>query len=129
MSTSSSHANGFIAQGSLQWVLHKGVVRVVDRVIESAEFAKGVQDVRDACEALRFEKQRLLSACSTYSSKSEVPDSDQVASRAKEVNTALTSFVKTDCRGLLHLGELDYDGFRQFYGNLSPGCSSSNSKG
>ncbi|CAI9280896.1 unnamed protein product [Lactuca saligna] len=50
----------------------KGVVRVIDRVIESAEFAKGVQDAREACEVLGFEKGRQMSGCSTSSSNYEV---------------------------------------------------------
>ncbi|CAI9275841.1 unnamed protein product [Lactuca saligna] len=110
-------------------VLQKGVVRVVKKVIESSEFSKWVLDVREACEALGFEKRRLLSGCSASSGKSEVSDPDQVASRAKEVNTALTSFAETDFVGLFRLGELGYDGFRQFCGKVSVGCSSSDSKG
>ncbi|CAI9298479.1 unnamed protein product [Lactuca saligna] len=72
---------------------------------------------------------RLLSSCSTSSGKSNVLDPDQVVSRPKEVNTALTSFISTDFAGLLHLGELDYDGFHQFCGKLSLGCSSLESEG
>ncbi|CAI9281464.1 unnamed protein product [Lactuca saligna] len=87
------------------------------------------QDVREACEALGFEKRRQLSGFSTSSGKSKVLGHGQVASRAKEVNTVLTSFVKTDFAGLFRLGELGYDGFHQFCGNLSLGGSSSDSKG
>lgn len=43
-----------VARGSLQWLLENGVVPMIDRVIESFEFAKGVQAVCEACEALGF---------------------------------------------------------------------------
>ncbi|CAI9267801.1 unnamed protein product [Lactuca saligna] len=95
-------------------VLEKGVIHAIDRVIENIEFSKGVHDVCEACEELGFEKGRQLVGCSTSSSKSEVLGPSQVASRAKEVKIALTSFVETDFADLFHLGELDYDGFRQF---------------
>ena len=36
---------------------------------------------------------------------------DQVARRAKEVNTTLTSSIEMDFVGLFHLRELYYDGF------------------
>ena len=85
---------------------------MIDRVIESAEFAKGVQHVREAGEALGFERGRQLSGCSRSSGKSEVPGPGQVVSRAKEVNISLTSFTDMDFVGLFCLGELDYDGFR-----------------
>lgn len=47
-----AHAEGAIARGSLQCVLQNRVIHVIDRVIESVEFAKGVQDVRETCEPL-----------------------------------------------------------------------------
>ena len=105
------------------------MVRAIDRVIESTEFAEGVQGVCGACEVLVFEKGRQLGECSTSSDKSEVPIPGQVSSRAKEVNTALMSFVETNFVGLFRLWELDYDGFRQFCGKWSPRGSSSDSKG
>ncbi|CAI9295127.1 unnamed protein product [Lactuca saligna] len=97
------------------------VVCVIDKVIESTKFTKGVQDVCEACEALGIEKGSQLSECSMYSSKSKVLGPGQVASRANQLNISLTSFVKTDFAGLFHLGEFDYDGFRQFCGKRSPG--------
>ncbi|CAI9283794.1 unnamed protein product [Lactuca saligna] len=99
------------------------------RVIEITEFAKGVQDVWEAYEAVGFEKGRQLSECSTSSGKYEVPSPGQVTSRTKEVNTALTSFVETKFASLFCLGELDYDGFRQFCGKRSLRGSSSDFEG
>ncbi|CAI9266098.1 unnamed protein product [Lactuca saligna] len=118
-----------VLQGALACIRKEGVVCVIDKVIESVEFAKGVHDVHEACESLGFKKGRQLSGCSRSSSKSEVSGPSQVASMSTEVNSALTSFVETHFVGLFHLGELDYDEFLQFCGKLIPGGSSSDSEG
>ena len=93
-------------------MLEKGVVRVIDKVIESAEFASGIHGVHEACEALGFEKGKKLGGWSTIVSESGVQDHGCVARRAKEVDVALSSLAEKDFVGLFHLGKLDYDGFR-----------------
>ncbi|CAI9279730.1 unnamed protein product [Lactuca saligna] len=59
-----ARVDGAVARGSLQWMLEKGLVHVVDKVIESLEFANGVQVVLEACEALGFEKGKQLGSFS-----------------------------------------------------------------
>ncbi|CAI9270570.1 unnamed protein product [Lactuca saligna] len=49
-----ANVEGVVAQGNFQWVLQKGVVRMIDRVIKSTEFAKGVHNVREDCEVVGF---------------------------------------------------------------------------
>ena len=95
-------------------MLEKRVVRVIDKVLESVEFARGIQVVREACEALWFEKGKQLGGCSISARQPEVPDLGCVARRAKEVDVALSSLAETDSAGLYRLGTLDYDGFHQF---------------
>ena len=104
------------------------MVHVINRVIESAKFSKGIHGIRDAYEALGFEKGNQLSGCSIFSGKFEAPGPSHIMSRSKEVDIALTSLAETNFVGLLHLGELYYDGFRQFCGGSSLGSSSSDSE-
>ncbi|CAI9297349.1 unnamed protein product [Lactuca saligna] len=62
-----AHVDGAVARGGLQWMLEKGVVCVIDKVIESAEFDNRIQGVREAREALGFEKGKQLGGYSTSS--------------------------------------------------------------
>ncbi|CAI9290263.1 unnamed protein product [Lactuca saligna] len=107
-----ARVDGAIAWGDLQWVLEKGVVRVLDRVIDNTEFARGIKGVSKACEALGFERVKQLSSCSTTSGRSGALDPDHVARKAEEVDNTLVSLAEMDFTGLFHLGELDYNGFR-----------------
>ncbi|CAI9265868.1 unnamed protein product [Lactuca saligna] len=98
-----SHSLSFEAYAS-DWMLEKGVVRIIDKVIESGEFASGVQGVCEACEALRFEKGKQLCGCSTRPGEPEVPDPGGVKRKAEEVDAALLSLAETDFAGLFRLG-------------------------
>ena len=55
-----ARVNSVVTRGSLQWMLEKEVVRVIDKVIESAEFASRIQGVQNACKALGLEKEKQL---------------------------------------------------------------------
>ncbi|CAI9275790.1 unnamed protein product [Lactuca saligna] len=105
-----------------------GVVRVIDKVIESAKFASGIHGVRRAFEALGFEKWKQLHSCSSMSRQSESLNPGYAARRTKEVDIALLSLANTDFVGLFRLWELDYDNFRQFCRRSGPRGSSSDSK-
>ncbi|CAI9298177.1 unnamed protein product [Lactuca saligna] len=106
--------DGVVARGGLQWMLEKGVVHVIDKVIDSVEFSNGIQGVREACEALRFEKGKQLGGCSTIAGEPEVLDPSRVTRRAEDMDTTLSFFAETNFVGLFRLGKLDYDGFHQF---------------
>lgn len=106
--------DGVVARGNLQWKLEKGVVRVIDKVIESAKFDNGIRGVCEACEALRFEKGKRVGGCSTRGGEPEVPDPGRVARMAEKVDAAISSLAETDFAGLFCLGKLDYDSFCQF---------------
>ena len=122
-----SHVEGVVARGNFQWVLENGVVHVIDEVIESAEVANGVPGVREACEALGFEKGKRLGGCSISVGEPDDPDPGRVARRAKEVDAALSSSSETDFAGLFRLGKLDHDSFCQFCSRSNPRGSSSDS--
>ncbi|CAI9298673.1 unnamed protein product [Lactuca saligna] len=68
------------------------------------EFANGVRGVREACEALGFEKEKQLSGCSTRAREPEVLDPSPVARRVEEVYVTLSSIAETDFVGLFRLG-------------------------
>ncbi|CAI9303718.1 unnamed protein product [Lactuca saligna] len=120
-----ARVDGAVARGSLKWMLEKGVVHVIDKVIKSMEFASGIQGIHNAFEALVFEKGKQLGGCSTISGESEAPEPGCGVRRTEEVDTALSSLAETDFVGLFHPGELDYDSFRQFFHRPGPGSSSS----
>ena len=93
-------------------MLEKRVVRVIDKVLESVEFARGIQVVREACEALRFEKGRQLGGYSTIFGESGVPYYGCVARRVEEVDAVISSLVETNFASRFRLEKLDYEGFR-----------------
>ncbi|CAI9292282.1 unnamed protein product [Lactuca saligna] len=101
----------------------KGVVRIINKVIERAEFESGIQGVCQACKALGFEKRKQLGGCSTSIGESEFPDPGRVARRAEEVDATLSSLAEIDFAGLFRLGELDYDDLCQFFHRPNPGGS------
>lgn len=109
-------------------MLEKGVVRIIFKVVESAEFASGTQGVRRACEALGFEKGKELGGCSTISGKFKALNPGRVMRRIEEVHIALSSLAKTDFAGLFLLEELDYYSFCQFCRRSGPGGSSSDTE-
>ncbi|KAL7598536.1 hypothetical protein Lser_V15G27182 [Lactuca serriola] len=123
-----THVDSVVARGSLQCMLEKGVVRIIDKVIENAKFSNGIQGLRKVCEALGFEKGKQLGGCSTISGESEASDPGRAERRAVEVDIALTSLAETDFAGLFRLGELDYDSFRRFCRRSGLGSSSLDSK-
>ncbi|CAI9301947.1 unnamed protein product [Lactuca saligna] len=94
-----------------QWMLEKGVVRVIDKVIESIEFANGIRGVCEAYEALGFEKGKRMGGHSASVREPKVPDPSRVARRIEKVDVTLSSLAETDFAGLFHLGEMDYDDF------------------
>lgn len=87
------------------------MVCVIDKVIESAEFASEIRGVCRACEALGFGNGKRLDGRSATSGEPEVPDPGCVARKAEEVDVTLSSFAEMDFTRLFRLGELDYDGF------------------
>ncbi|CAI9285879.1 unnamed protein product [Lactuca saligna] len=91
-----------------QWMLEKWVVHVIEKVIESAKFSSGIRGVGEAYEVL---------------------DPGNVARRVAKVDTALSSLAEMDFASLFRLGELDYEGFRQFCGRPNLGGSFSDSEG
>ncbi|CAI9304357.1 unnamed protein product [Lactuca saligna] len=107
-----ARVDGAVARGNLLWMLEKGVVCIIDKVIESAKFANGIWDVCEACEALGFEKGKRMGGRSASAGEPKVPDPGCVARRAEKVDVALSSLAETYFVGLFCLGELDYDGFR-----------------
>ncbi|CAI9285183.1 unnamed protein product [Lactuca saligna] len=92
-------------------MLKKVVVRVINKVIDNAEFASEIQGVLEACESLRFKKGKRMGSCSIRVGEPEVPDPSCVARRATKLDAALSSLAETNFVGLFRLEELDYDDF------------------
>ncbi|CAI9271673.1 unnamed protein product [Lactuca saligna] len=85
-------------------MLEKGVVHVINKVIESTKFSSEIQGVRKACGVLGFEKGKQLGGCSTISDEFEALDPVRFARRDEEVDIALTSLAEIDFAGLFHPG-------------------------
>ncbi|CAI9273484.1 unnamed protein product [Lactuca saligna] len=79
-----------VAEVNLGWLLHKGIVRVVDKVVESVEFALGVS-------AGKFVSR----------------EPNATSKHAQAMHDAIKSFMETDIASYLFLGELDIGGLRQ----------------
>ncbi|CAI9293863.1 unnamed protein product [Lactuca saligna] len=104
-------------------MLEKGVVHLIDKVIDNVEFSSAIQGVCRECEALGFEKGKQLGGCSTISGQSKASNPGLVTRRTAEVDIALSSLVEMDFASLFGLGELNYDSFCQFCCRPGPGGS------
>ncbi|CAI9276802.1 unnamed protein product [Lactuca saligna] len=93
------------------------------KTIESTKFASGIHGIHKACEALGFEKGKRLGGLSIIADESKALDPVHVARRTEEADIDLSSLAKMDFAGHFHLGELDYDNFRQYCPRSGPGGS------
>lgn len=75
-------------------MLKKGVVQVIDKVIESVEFANMIEGVQKACEALGLEKWKWLASRSTISSEPEAPNPSRVSKRDEEVDISFRPLLR-----------------------------------
>lgn len=47
-----------VVEDDLKWLLQKGIIRVVNKVVESSEFSLGVRRVKAACMAIGVESSK-----------------------------------------------------------------------
>ncbi|CAH1439079.1 unnamed protein product [Lactuca virosa] len=94
-------------------VLLKGVVRVVDRIFESSEFALGIHRVKAACVAAGIEKGKKMAQAWPAGNIPGSSDPDAVVQSVNAMPVVIRAFFKTDFASYFRLGELRLANLRQ----------------
>ena len=99
-----------VLEKDIPWILHDGLYRIVDKVIESPHFLKGLVHVQATCMESGVEQGkgdlRELVVARKFDPKVEV----DVATKTREMEDAIATFTDTDFVGYLHLGDIDLAG-------------------
>ncbi|CAI9299474.1 unnamed protein product [Lactuca saligna] len=88
----------------LALVLQKGVVRVVDRVIKSSEFALRIRRVKAAYVAASVEKGKQVACTQSVGNSPGSSNPDTVAQSIDTMHAAIRAFAETDFMSYLHFG-------------------------
>lgn len=95
-----------ILEADLAWVLQKGVVCIVDRIIESGDFALVIHLMKATCVAAGVEKGKQTTLTLSSSSGSDSSKPDVVARSTDAMHATIRDFAETDFASYLRLGEL-----------------------
>ncbi|CAH1413281.1 unnamed protein product [Lactuca virosa] len=106
----------------LAWVLQKGVIRVVDRVIESGDFSLGIRRMKSACVVAGMESGKEAVRKQLAIGHFNPSESNDVIQSAHTMRASIKACAQTDFVSYLRLGELDLTSLRQL-------CCDSNSEG
>lgn len=87
----------------MAWLLKKGVICVVDRVIESAEFSLGVRRMKAACMDVGVEGGKHVVWEQVSIGKFTLGESSALADHTQAMHASVKTFVKTDFASYLHL--------------------------
>lgn len=94
----------------IKWVLRVGVVRIMDKLIEHAEFANGVHQIYHIYFVVGEEL-----VCTGLKARIDVGNynpkaSDSCSSHICDMEQDIVDFVTLDCTSMLGLGHLDIAG-------------------
>lgn len=99
------------------WLLQKGIVRVIDKVVESVEFSLGVRRMKAVCMAAGVEggKQVIREQVAT---KRFIPgESSAFPGHTQAMHAEVNSFLETNFDSYLRLRELNMEDLRQLCGD------------
>lgn len=99
----------------ISWILGDGLSRVMDRLIESAQFLQGSVLVKEPCVAVGVEQGKRIVWEQVSAGEVDPKSEENVVARAQEMEDALVTFMETDFVGHLCLGTLDVAGLRNLY--------------
>lgn len=95
-----------ILEADLAWFLQKGVVRVVDRVVESSEFALGIHCVKFVCVVAGIKMGKWMARVWSVGSGPGSSDPDTATRSVEAMHAAIKAFAETDFTSYLHLVEI-----------------------
>ena len=97
------------------WILRDGLCQIIDKVIESPCFLKGLVRVQAACMATGMEHGkrafRELVIAGNFDPRVEV----NVATKTREMEDTIATFMETDFASYLRLGDIDLVGLHALY--------------
>ncbi|CAI9299647.1 unnamed protein product [Lactuca saligna] len=92
--------------GEVNLLSQQGVVQVVDRAIESSEFALGIRRMKASCVATSVENGKQVARAWSVGNGPGSSDSDVVAQSNDATHDAIRAFSETNFASYLRLGEL-----------------------
>ncbi|CAI9297081.1 unnamed protein product [Lactuca saligna] len=95
------------------WLLQKGIVRVVDKVVESAKFSLGARRMKTTYMAVWVEHGKQVIREPISLKKFVTSKSSALPELTKGKHVELKSFLEIDFSSYLRLGELDMKDLRQ----------------
>lgn len=100
------------------WLLQKGVVRVVDKIVDSVEFSLSVRRITTTCMVVRVEDGKQVIREQVSSGKFIPIESNALLEHTQVMHAKVKSFLETKFSSYPRLGELDMEGLRQLCGDL-----------
>lgn len=97
----------------LKWVVNKGAVRIMDKVIELLKFIHGIGLIKNICWIVGEESGRESVKRGVVVGTFHIGATSSSLSHVGEVTNYIYAFVSCDYATLLHLGELDVDILRE----------------
>lgn len=99
-------------EDNLGWLIHKGIVHVVDKVVECSKFVIGVKWMKMACMAAGIENGKQEVRKQVITGKFVPRDAVATTDHIHAMYAAVEAFMETNFVSYLHLGELDMAGLR-----------------
>lgn len=94
----------------LSWLLKKGIVRVVDKLIESSEFTLGIKQMKATYMEVGVESGKQIIRKQVASGKFTPGEMSALLEYTQAMHVEVKSFLETDFASYLHFGNLDMDG-------------------
>lgn len=89
------------------WLLHKGVICVVDKVVESSKFAMGVKPKKMVCMAAGVENGKQEVQVQVVTGKFVPGEAVSTMEHTQAMHATVKVFMEIDFSSYLHLGELN----------------------
>lgn len=95
-----------ILEADLAWILHKGVVRVVDRVVKSSDLTLGIRSVKVACMAASIESGKQVTRGWPASGALGLSNPKAMARSVEVIQATIRDFSEMNFMSYLRLGDL-----------------------
>ncbi|CAI9272431.1 unnamed protein product [Lactuca saligna] len=97
-------------EAALACLLKKGIVQVVDKLIESSEFTLRIKQMKSACMETRVEGGKRVIREQFAAGIFTPGESSALLEYTQAMHTDVESFLETNFASYLHLGKLDMEG-------------------
>ncbi|CAI9289979.1 unnamed protein product [Lactuca saligna] len=97
-------------EADLSWLRKKGIVHVVDMLIESSKFTLGIKQMKATCMEVGVESGKQIIREQVASGKFTPGEMSTLLEYTQAMHVEVKYFLEIDFASYLHFGELDMDG-------------------